>query len=171
MKKTFFLASLTVFAVVFAARAGVPFQAGVAGNSAQIFATETPVTGLRVNLPYGDNVEMTGLDFGIAGGGGTIRGLRLNLLNLSSVRSAGLEFGLLNMDEGTFSGIQFGAINIVEGEVHGWQTGLFNNAGAMHGLQLGVINRAGSLHGLQIGLINVVKTGHVTMLPVIGWGF
>lgn len=171
MKKLVSLVGLAVFAVAFAARAGVPLQVGLAGESAQLFAAETPVTGLRVNLPYGENAELTGLDFGIAGGGGTVRGIRLNLLNLSSVRSAGVELGLINMDEGSFSGIQFGAFNIVEGEVHGWQTGLFNNAGELHGFQLGVFNRAGSLHGVQIGLLNVVKTGKVTMLPLVGWGF
>ena len=168
MKKFVCFALSAVFAL--AARAGMPFQAGIAGEGLQVFAPETPITGIRLNFPYSENDEMTGIDFGIASGGGTIRGIRLNLLNLSSVRSAGIELGLVSYDE-AFSGVQFGAFNIVEGEVHGWQTGLFNNAGEMHGFQLGIFNRAGSLHGVQVGILNVVKTGHVTMFPLVGWGF
>jgi hypothetical protein len=171
MKKFALLAMAIVFGLAASARAGLPVQLGVAGDSLQVFSAEREITGLRLNLPYSENDEMTGLDFGIAGGGGTIRGIRLNLFNFSSVHSAGLEAGLSNYGE-TFSGVQFGIFNIVEGEVQGWQTALFNNAGELHGFQLGIVNRAGSLHhGVQLGLINIVKSSDAYVLPIVSWGF
>ena len=139
-----------------AATAGMPIQVGVFGGNAQIFSPETEITGLRLNLVYGENDDMTGLDLGIVGNGGSISGIRLNAINLSNERSAGLEFGL---------------VNVAKGEMKGWQCGIFNHAGAMRGFQLGVINRCGSLYGIQLGLVNMIETGTVGMLPIISWAF
>lgn len=170
MKKIAYLAMAIVFGLAAAARAGMPVQIGVAGDSFQLFSAEREITGLRLNLPYSSNDDVTGIDIGIAGGGGTIRGIRLNLFNFSSVHSAGIELGFSNYGE-TFSGVQFGLFNIVEEETHGLQAGFFNNAGELHGFQLGVINRAGDLHGVQLGLINIVKSGDAMVLPIVSWGF
>lgn len=160
MKKTSKMLWLGAIAVALAgmvaASAGMPIQIGLFGGNAQICAPETEITGLRLNLPYGESDNMTGLDIGFVGGGGSISGIRLNAVNLSDIRSSGVEFGL---------------VNIARGEMVGWQCGIFNQAGSMHGFQLGLINRCGDLYGIQIGLVNMIESGKVAMLPIISWAF
>ena len=138
------------------ASAAVPVQIGIIGDSAQLFGADREVVGLRLNLPWSENVEMTGLDLGIVGGGGTIRGIRLNAINLSDVMSSGFEVGLVNIDEAA-KGFQLGLVNIVKGQ--------------MDGLQIGLFNHVGGLYGVQIGLINMIDTGNVRMLPIVSWAF
>ncbi len=160
MKKT---AKILWFGAVAVALAGMveamawsPIQVGLFGGNAQICAPETEITGLRLNLPYSENDDVTGLDLGIVSGGASISGLRLNAVNLSDEHSGGVEIGLVNVDKG---------------EMVGWQCGIFNYAGSMRGFQLGLINKCGSLYGIQIGLVNMIETGKVAMLPIISWAF
>ena len=136
--------------------AAVPVQVGILGDTVQLFGADREVVGLKLNLPYAENNEVTGLDIGIAGGGGTIRGIRLNAINLSDVMSSGFEVGLVNIDAAA-KGFQLGLVNIVKGQ--------------MDGFQLGLLNHVGSLHGLQIGLVNMIDTGNVKMLPIVSWSF
>lgn len=138
------------------ASAAVPVQIGIVGDSAQLFGADREVVGLRLNLPYSENIEMTGLDLGIAGGGGTIRGIRLNAINLSDVMSCGFEVGLVNIDEAA-TGFQLGLVNIVKGQ--------------MDGLQIGLFNHVGGLHGVQIGIINIIDSGDVKMMPIVSLAF
>lgn len=160
MKKTAKILWLGAVAVALAgmvaASAGMPIQIGLFGGNAQICAPETEITGLRLNLVYSENENMTGLDLGFVGNGGTISGLRLNTVNISEVRSSGVEFGM---------------VNLAQGEMVGWQCGLYNYARSMRGFQLGLINRCGSLYGIQIGLVNMIETGKVAMLPIVSWAF
>lgn len=160
MKKTARILWLGAIAVALAgmvdAMAWSPLQIGLFGGNAQICAPETEIIGLRLNLVYGENDDMTGLDLGIVSGGASISGLRLNAVNLSDEHSGGVEFGLVNVDKG---------------EVVGWQCGIFNYAGSMRGFQLGLINKCGSLYGIQIGLVNMIETGNVRMLPIVSWAF
>jgi hypothetical protein len=160
MKKT---AKILWFGAVAVALAGMveamawsPIQVGLFGGNAQVCAPETEITGLRLNLPYSENDDVTGLDLGIVSGGASISGLRLNAVNLSDEHSGGVEIGLVNVDKG---------------EMVGWQCGIFNYAGSMRGFQLGLINRCGSLYGIQIGLVNMIETGKVAMLPIVSWAF
>ena len=160
MKKT---AKILWFGAVAVALAGMveamawsPIQVGLFGGNAQICAPETEITGLRLNLPYSENDDVTGLDLGIVSGGASISGLRLNAVNLSDEHSGGVEIGLVNVDKG---------------EMVGWQCGIFNYAGSMRGFQLGLINKCGSLYGIQIGLVNMIESGKVAMLPIVSWAF
>ena len=160
MKKTSKLLWLGAVAIALAglvpAMAWSPIQVGLFGGNAQICAPETEIVGLRLNLPYSENDDVAGLDLGIVGGGASISGLRLNVINLSDECSSGVEIGL---------------VNIAKGEMHGWQCGIFNSAGSMRGFQLGLINRCGSLYGIQIGLVNMIESGKVAMLPIVSWAF
>lgn len=160
MKKT---AKILWFGAVAVALAGMveamawsPIQVGLFGGNAQICAPETEITGLRLNLPYSENDDVTGLDLGIVSGGASISGLRLNAVNLSDEHSGGVEIGLVNVDKG---------------EMVGWQCGIFNYAGSMRGFQLGLINKCGDLYGIQIGLVNMIESGKVAMLPIVSWAF
>lgn len=139
-----------------AASAGMPLQIGLFGGNAQICAPETEITGLRLNMVYGENDDVAGLDLGIVGGAASVSGLRLNVVNLSDEHSGGVELGL---------------INVAKGEMVGWQCGIYNYAGSMRGFQLGLINRCGELYGIQIGLVNMIESGSVAMLPIVSWAF
>lgn len=138
------------------AMAWSPLQIGIFGGNVQICAPETEITGLRLNLIYGDNDDVTGLDLGIVSGSACINGLRLNAINLSDEHSGGVEIGLAN---------------VAKTEMVGWQCGILNYADSMSGFQLGLINHCCSLYGIQIGLINVIETGSITMLPIVNWAF
>ena len=160
MKKTskiLWLGAVAVFLAGMApAMAWSPIQIGFFGGNAQICAPETEISGLRLNLVYGENDDVTGLDLGFISGGASISGLRLNAINLSDEHSGGVEIGLVNVDRG---------------EMVGWQCGIYNYAGSMRGFQLGLINRCGSLYGIQLGLVNMIESGSVGMLPIVSWAF
>lgn len=160
MKKTAKMVWLGAVAVALAgmveAMAWSPIQVGLFGGNVQICAPETEIAGLRLNLPYSENDDVSGLDLGIVSGAASFSGLRLNAVNLSDEHSGGVEIGLVNVDKG---------------EMVGWQCGIFNYAGSMRGFQLGLINKCGSLYGIQIGLVNMIETGKVAMLPIVSWAF
>lgn len=155
--KTMWLGAVAVaLAGMVEAMAWSPIQVGLFGGNAQICAPETEITGLRLNLVYSENDDVSGLDLGFVSGGASISGLRLNAVNLSDEHSGGVEIGLAN---------------IASGEMVGWQFGLYNYAGSMRGFQLGLINRCGSLYGIQIGLVNMIESGDVAMWPIFSWNF
>lgn len=156
MKKLWMAAAALALGLATAAQAAMPLQLGIAGDAAQIFDREREVVGLKLNLPYAVNDYAAGVDLGLFGGAEEFKGLRLNAVNLSSVKSSGLEFGLLNL---------------ASGEMHGLQLGAFNRAGDMHGLQFGLVNISDKLYGLQIGLINAVMGGQALVLPFVNVHF
>lgn len=148
--KKILVCALAVLGVAAASQAAMPLQLGIAGDALQVFSADTPVRGLKLNLPYATSDDAAGIDLGFVGGAGEFTGLRLNAINLSEECSSGLELG---------------ALNIAKGEVHGMQFGVFNHAKDMHGFQLGLLNHAEHLLGLQVGLLNLVDKGHVKAFP------
>ena len=145
-------------------------------NAAQLFASEKPVNlalvtpiqifkssesiaGLRLNLIYGKNDNMTGLDIGLGNHAtGKLQGIQWGAVNLAGQGGAGIQVGYVNVDKGgTFTGLQYG-----------W----YNETNQMVGLQLGLLNWAQSANGLQIGLINVIrKGGWFPVFPIINGSF
>ncbi|BCS52797.1 LA_2272 family surface repeat-containing protein [Geobacter sp. SVR] len=121
-------------------------------NPVQLFQEETTVKGLRVNLIYGVNKEVQGVDYGLINRTtGTTQGAQLGVF----------PFGGVNLTENLY-GVQFGGVfggvNIAGEEVKGVQfSGIFggvNTAGNVSGAQLagiiGGINRAKDVTGVQI---------------------
>jgi hypothetical protein len=106
---------------------------------------EDNVTVLRVDLLYGKNASVNGVDLG--------------LVNHTTTLSSGLQWGFVNIDEGNSKGLQLSAISYTKGTAEGLQWSTFNYAGTARGLQLAVLNYAESLQGVQIGLLNIAKTG------------
>jgi hypothetical protein len=104
------------------------------------------VSGLRLSLLYGKNVNVGGLDVSLVGQAtGTFTGLQLGLV------------GIVGSD---FTGWQDNwAANVVGGKMTGFQWGIYNQAQRVEGLQLGIVNRAGTIHGLQVGIINLIEQG------------
>ena len=128
-------------------------------NPIQIFPESNSIEGLRINLIYGKNVSMLGLDWGLVNGVGT-------------GGFTGLQFGLVNICDGNAMGFQGGGLNLVKENVEGLQWGWFNSGGHVSGFQLGLVNYAGSMKGLQIGLINIINTGgFMPVFPIVNWSF
>lgn len=148
-----------------------PFQLSLV-NPVQLFSEETNVQGLRVNLIYGVNKDVKGVDLGVVNRTtGTTQGVQagafpyggVNLTEkLNGVQFGGF-FGGINRAGGEVNGVQIsgiiGGINIA-GDVHGAQiSGTYlgiNIAKDVQGVQLTTIyNQADAMEGVQVGLINV----------------
>jgi len=128
-------------------------------NPIQIFSEDNSITGLRINLIYGKNVSMTGLDWGLVNHVGT-GGM------------TGVQWGLVNICDGNFLGWQSGLLNLSKKNVEGFQYGWYNTGDHVSGFQLGLVNYAESMYGLQIGIINIIKTGgFMPVFPIVNWSF
>jgi hypothetical protein len=128
----------------FAGQAAKPFQLALF-SPIQIREESASITALRLNIIYGKNVSVSGLDIGIAN-------------HCTGGMSLGLQYGLVGLIEGDFMGWQDNAISITEGSFTGFQSGLYNHCGKGEGFQLGFVNRATGMRGLQVGLVNYTET-------------
>ena len=125
----------------------------------QIFPEEDDITGLRLNLIYGRNVSVTGVDLGLVN-------------HCTGGVSTGIQHGLVNVTDTDFVGWQDGLVNVTRNDFQGLQWGFLNYAGYANGLQLGFINYAERMKGLQIGLVNIIKYGgQFPVFPIINWSF
>ncbi len=125
----------------------------------QIFPENNSIQGLRINLIYGKNASMEGLDWGLINAVGT-GGL------------TGVQFGLANICDGNATGFQDGIVNLSNENFEGFQWGWVNSGTHVNGFQLGLVNYAGTMKGLQIGIINIIKTGgQFPVFPIVNWSF
>jgi hypothetical protein len=149
-----------------------PFQLALF-HPAQIRGEEESISIFRLNLIYGKNVSIKGIDLGIAN-------------QLTGGESIGFQLGLVGYVGGDFSGWMDNAANIVEGRFVGLQTGFYNgagdgkavqfgivnNSGNMRGFQLGFVNITETMYGLQIGLLNIIESKErFSILPLVNWYF
>jgi len=125
----------------------------------QIFPEDTPIGGVRLNLLYGRNVSVSGLDLGLVN-------------HTTTGMSKGWQNGLVGVADADFLGWQDCAVNVTKGRCEGLQWGVVNYAGEMSGLQLGLVNYAMSMKGLQIGIVNIIKQGgQFPVFPIVNWSF
>jgi hypothetical protein len=128
-------------------------------NPIQVFPEDNSIEGIRINLIYGKNVQMEGLDWGLVNHVGT-------------GGFTGVQWGFVNIDDANVTGWQSGFLNISMGNVKGFQWGWFNEGDYVNGFQLGLVNFANSMYGLQIGIINIIKTGgQFPVFPIVNWSF
>jgi hypothetical protein len=116
--------------------------------------------GLRLNLIYGVNENVRGIDIGI--------------VNKANGDAGGFELGMVNEVKMNFQGVQIGLIaNVTRHSCQGFQAGVYNDAEEdMRGLQLGIVNHAGSLNGIQIGILNFNDdTKYLGFFPFINAAF
>ena len=166
-----------------------PLQIGVWGEECQLISPETPVIGLRLNLPRSYNDTVAGLDLGLLSDDTTtFSGLRLNAIAYSHSCN-GIAISLFDMAAflngvqiapiavaGNACGIQIGLGTDTE-ELHGVQIGLFNGtrtvsySPTVRGLQIGLVNYANSLRGLQLGLLNIDRSSDYPCLPLLRVAF
>lgn len=166
-------------------------------NPVQTSDENTSIHGLRLDLPYGKNYDLQGLDFGIVSetqrnltGASFTLGSSVghNVLGVQSAFVLALAGGTVyGLQEGIYSeahdlhGVQFGVVTQVErqsygarfaavnlGDTHeGAELGIVNTSKRSSGLQLGLVNVTQHLHGVQIGLVNVAKNGFLPFFPVM----
>jgi hypothetical protein len=164
------LALALTFASTARAAGESPFQLSLF-NPVQIVPESKSVSGVRLNLIYGKNQNMTGFDWGIA--------------NHTTGNESALQIGVVNIVEKDFTGWQDGAVNLTRGKFTGLQSGLYNESADMHGLaygwvnraknmrgvQIGLVNLTETMHGLQIGVANYIQKGKIPLLPIVNWSF
>ena len=128
-------------------------------NPIQLFPEDNAITGLRLNLLYGKNTTVVGLDFGL-------------INQNTSGSSKGYQTGLVGLVDADFVGWQNNIVNIVKGNFEGYQLGVVNHSNYANGVQLGLVNYARTLKGLQIGLVNIIgQGGQFPIFPIVNWSF
>jgi hypothetical protein len=128
-------------------------------NPVQIAPETNSVTGLRLSLLYGKNVNVNGIDIG--------------LVNVTTGNQLGLQWGAVGYNEGNFNGWQDNFVSITKGNLTGLQTGAVTyNAGKVSGLQIAIVNYAATMNGLQLGLVNIIgKGGFLPVFPFFNFSF
>ena len=125
----------------------------------QIFPEENRISGIRLNLIYGRNVSITGLDFGL-------------INHTTTGESRGIQFGMVALVDSDFMGWQDNWVNVTKGRFEGFQSGTVNYAKNMNGFQFGLVNYAERMKGLQIGLVNIIRQGGAfPVFPIVNWSF
>jgi hypothetical protein len=155
------------------------------------------ITGVRLDLIYGDNRAVYGFDLGVIGNGtdqqmtgiqfaggfnynkgqATIIGIQaagITNINVNHTTIIGAQVALVNVNkaESSLGGFELGLVNdATYTTIVGAQVGLYNSARVVNGFQIGLINVADSLHGIQIGLANFNHTGLFSFAPILNVGF
>ncbi len=124
----------------------------------QIFPDNYDVSGLRLNLLYGRNSNLRGLDLG--------------LVNDVTGVAEGFQCGLVNLAD-DLSGLQVGVYNSASITANGFcQIGVANVGKDIRGVQLGVFNMCDTISGVQIGLLNfILQSDFVIFCPIINAQF
>jgi len=135
-----------------------PFQLSLF-DPIQIVPNTKSISGIRLNLIYTKNVNVTGFDMG--------------LVNETTGKQLGVQWGGVNITGGGFTGWQSAFVNISHGDFVGLQTSWVNyHGGHFNGLQFSIINYSETLKGLQLGLINIIgKGGFLPVFPIFNFDF
>ena len=142
-------------------------------NPAQIFNESYGIKGVRLNLLYGRNIFVKGLDVGLVNTctGGESVGFQWGLLGYVEGGFLGIQWNMFNLTEGDFSGLQWGIYNDA-GTGEGLQFGTVNTSRHMQGLQIALVNYTETMHGLQVGLVNIIrKKETLPVMVLVNWSF
>jgi hypothetical protein len=151
-----------------------PLQVSV-WEPVQLFPERFNVYGIRMNLAYGNNQNLTGLDAGVVNViSDKHRGGQLGLINLSE-DSLGVSAGGMNYTTSLYGG-QFGLVNTAQKSLSGLQAaGLMNLSDHIKGIQLhaGILgNGAVDVDGAQVVcLLGYNLTDDVNGVQAAAFGF
>lgn len=163
LDKKFMLTVIVAIALLFVSASAQtkdtkPFQLALIAPI-QVFSQDYSVTGIRINLIYGSNTSVTGLDWGLVN-------------RTTGDGSMGAQVGLVGLANSDYSGYQGNFVNVVEGNMQGLQWGFVNYAHYANGFQFGLVNYAATMKGLQIGLVNIIgRGGAFPIFPIVNWSF
>lgn len=156
---------LILFAMIFSLFAGreiiaqeKPVQLALF-NPIQLVPESNSIKGIRINLIYGKNRNVTGFDWGF--------------VNFTSSDQLGIQWGGVGYTEGNFNGWQNNFVSITKGRFTGLQSGFVSyNGSKVSGLQFSVVNYAASLNGIQLGLLNIIgEGGFLPVFPIFNFSF
>ncbi len=171
MKKSFLLLAILLLAGSAYSFDTSALQLSLWAPKAQIVPDYIDISGLKLNLPYGGNEYVGGVDLGIVSSNTNVSALQINLANNTADDYKGFQVGLMNFS-GTSSGFCVGAIlNYTEGLSYGVSIGLINTAMEVRGVQIGIVNYTEFLTGFQIGLANIATKSTVPFFPIINFCF
>ena len=137
---------------------GQPIQLALF-NPIQLVSEGQAIAGIRINLIYGKNTSITGIDYGLVN-------------HTTSGMSTGAQFGFVGYNEANFTGWMDNGVNISKGSVKGVQIGVVNYTKSMNGVQFGLVNYTGTMEALQIGLVNIIEQGGAfPVFPIVNWSF
>lgn len=145
-------------------------QISIWAPQTQLVPDYIDISGLKLNLPYGSNQNMAGLDLGLVSINGNTAALQVNLFNRASEYFSGLQVGLVNV-AGAADGISISLFNSTENISRGLDIALVNTALEHRGIQIGLVNYTEFLTGFQIGLVNIVTKSTVPFFPIINFCF
>ena len=171
MKRVMAFALLFMVMGVASAFDTTPFQLGIWPSNFQIVPEEINVSGLKLNLPFGGNDSIQGIDLGLASTSKETSALQVNILvNRAHEDFSGLQFAILNQS-GRSNGIILGGFNITDEAARGLEVGVINSAMECRGIQIGLINYTEIMTGVQIGLINIITESIIPFFPIINFCF
>ncbi len=179
MKKSLLTAAvLCLTAIALSAFDTTAFQLSLWAPRAQLVPPEIAISGLKINLPYGNNSKVTGLDIGLVSVNreqdskldAQVSALQINLWNSTNGKFGGFQVGLVNAADSA-AGIQIGLFNSTDNIFRGFTVGLLNTSLEAHGLEIGLINYTEFLTGVQIGLVNIATKSSLPFFPIINMCF
>ncbi|MBU43796.1 MAG: hypothetical protein CMN76_11290 [Spirochaetaceae bacterium] len=135
-----------------------PFQFSIY-MPGQLFARETEVRGLRLNLAYSENADVYGLDVGPVQVSQDVAGAQVHLVSVSEGSVDGVQLGLSSSVDGSFRGAQVGVFSAVEQDFSGVQLGGFNTAASGKGVFVGLLYQkfTGDLDGFVFSPIAITE--------------
>jgi len=141
---------------------------------AQTAPVDTDIGGLRLDLVYGANRNMYGLDLGVAGKtSGDVMGVQVVVgVNRVEGDAYGIQAALcMNSVLKDAYGVQWGyGVNHTVGNFSGYQCGVYNRVnGTMRGLEYGVVSYSTDLRGAQAGIVNVGTSATGLQVGVVNW--
>ena len=179
MKKSLLVAAVLCLAsLAVSAFDTTAFQLSLWAPRAQLVPPEIAISGLKINLPYGNNSKVTGLDLGLVSVNreqdskldAQVSALQINLWNSTNGKFGGLQVGLVNLADNA-AGIQIGLYNSTDNMFRGVHAGLVNISMEVHGLEIGLVNYTEFMTGVQLGLINIITKSSVPFLPLFNLCF
>lgn len=158
-------------------------------NPVQLVPEEDSIKGLRLNVFYTVNKDVSGLSLawlGVNRATGDVNGVeiglgnwvegasyggQLGIVNHAGKRFVGLQYGMVNVTEGDLSGLQWGLVNWTQGFMHGIQGGLVNVSKKQSvGADLGIVNYSeDSFRGFQGGFVNYAGEMHGVQLGIVNY--
>ncbi len=113
-------------------------------DPAQLIRHDQSIGLLRIDLIYGKNANVNGLEVG--------------LINHTTGNQGGFTYGAASIVQGSFTGWQDNIICIADKSFLGLQSGAFNQSKDGHGVQFGLVNVTERMSGLQLGFVNYTRT-------------
>ncbi len=145
-------------------------QLSVWAPKVQLVPDYIDISGLKLNLPFGGNQRVAGVDLGFVSINNSSSSLQINLFNRTLNDYVGCQLGLINL-AGTTSGVDVGLFNSTEGISSGLEIGLVNASLEHRGVQIGLVNYCEFLTGIQIGLANIATKSTVPFFPILNFCF